>query len=234
MQRFIADASHQLRTPLAALQTQSELALRESDPNALRAAVVDLQLTTQRTSHLANQLLNHARAGEINMVSMDLSDLARNITAEMVPQALGHEMDLGYEGDKTILTMLGDEFLLSELLKNLIDNAILYNTPNTHIAVRAYQQDEQTMVLEVEDTGTGIPEAERKRVLERFYRRPGSNTEGCGLGLAIVNDIAHAHNGKVELSSASTGSGLRVRVYLPRKILKSRRVSDIVLLENFR
>ncbi|HXH02862.1 MAG TPA: sensor histidine kinase N-terminal domain-containing protein [Candidatus Competibacteraceae bacterium] len=217
MRRFIADASHQLRTPLAGLQTQTELALAETDPAALRQALMRLHAVTRRTSRLANQLLSLARAapeGGLHPQPLDLAALARERTRERVPAALARGLDLGYEGADS-LPLHGDPLLLGELLANLIDNALRYCPAGSTITVRAARVGEQAL-LEVEDDGPGIPEAERERVLERFYRIPGGPAEGCGLGLAIVKAVAERHDAALELGAGQGGRGLRVRCRFPQ------------------
>ncbi len=217
MRRFIADAAHQLRTPLAVLQTRIELARREHDAATLRQALHQLHDSVQRTTRLANQLLDHARAsadaGALDIVPLDLNELAAEVTRELVPLALKRDMDLGFEADRAV-TVQGDELLLRELLKNLIDNAIRYCPSGACITVRV-AATATGCCLEVEDDGPGIPPAERERVFDRFYRSPGTDTEGSGLGLAIVREVVRVHGGRITLGEGSEGKGLRVRVSLP-------------------
>ena len=213
LRRFIGDASHQLRTPLAALQTQIELALRETEPEALRKAIEHVQNNTHRTSRLANQLLSHARSQEINKSEFNLKDLAEEVTRQFVPLAIKRNIDLGYEGDRD-LGIRADKFLLSEVLKNLIDNAIRYSADNTAITVRTRIAG-NNVIVEVDDQGPGIPDAEIDQVFERFYRSPGSKVDGCGLGLAIVREIIESHAGKVDITNHTERDGLTVRVSLP-------------------
>ena len=213
LRRFIGDASHQLRTPLAALQTQIELAMRESDPEAFRGAISNVQKNTYRTSRLANQLLSQARTNEIKKSDIKINELAKKITREFVPVALEKNIDLGFEGSGE-LSLNVDKLLISEVLKNLIDNAIGYSPADTAITVRVYSY-EQEIVIEVEDQGRGIPESEIDRVFERFYRTSGTQVDGCGLGLAIVKDIVESHRGKIDLINRPDNKGLIARVSLP-------------------
>lgn len=215
-QRFLANAAHQLRTPLAGLQTQAELALRQTDPAELRHTLVKLHEAAARTAHLGNQLLTLARAeaGEQRpegIQSLDLADAGRE-AAERVPQALAKDIDLGFELQAA--PMLGDPLLLHEMLANLLDNAIAYTPRGGQVTVRTYVQD-GAAVLEVEDDGPGIPQAERDKVLERFYRIEGTPGQGCGLGLAIVQEIALAHAGMLEITPAKGEGGTRVTVRFP-------------------
>ncbi len=218
MQRFIADASHQLRTPLAGLQAETELALREHDPAALRQALARLLAITRRTSRLASQLLSLARAapqgGAPVLAALDLGTLAAAVTREAVPAALAKDIDLGFEGGAAA-RVDGDPLLLAELLKNLIDNALRYCPPQARITVRTRASEARSATLEVEDDGPGIAADQRERVLERFYRPPGTPGEGSGLGLAIVREIAERHGAVLTLADGAGGRGLRVRLDFP-------------------
>jgi two-component system sensor histidine kinase TctE len=222
-QRFIADAAHQLRTPIAGLRTQTELALRQTTPEDMKAVLEQLETATERMTHLVNQLLSLARAepaaDRLQVTErIDLDALARALAAEWVPRALTKNIDLGYEsydGASDACMLDGDTFLLRELLTNLIDNAIRYTQNGGHVTVRV-AANKQKIILSVEDDGLGIPEAERERVLERFYRVLGTGTEGCGLGLAIVREIAARHRGEVTLASGAGNRGTLVRVTFPR------------------
>ncbi|MDK2125367.1 sensor histidine kinase [Parachitinimonas caeni] len=206
--RFIADAAHQLRTPLAGLKSQTELALRELDnPNfdarALHARLENVETSTRRSIHLVNQLLALARAepdAPINRAPLDLSRLARDITAEAVPRALAAGLDLGLADDYPPLLVSGNEALLRELVANLIDNAIQYTPSGGHVTVRLIDQAD-TLTLQVEDNGPGIADVDKERVFERFYRVQTSG-KGCGLGLAIVKEIARRHGASLTLSDA--------------------------------
>ena len=222
-QRFIADAAHQLRTPIAGLRTQTELALRQITPADMKAALEQLKTATERMTHLVNQLLSlaHAEPAADRLQAaerIDLEALARTLAAEWVPRALTKNIDLGYETDEGAVAeceLNGDAFLLREMLTNLIDNAIRYTQEGGHITVRTAANIRQ-ITLSVEDNGAGIPEAEREHVLERFYRVLGTGTEGCGLGLAIVREIATRHGGEVSLASGAGGRGTLVQVTFPR------------------
>lgn len=221
-QRFIADAAHQLRTPIAGIRTQTELARRQTSPADVQAALAQLQTAAERTTHLVNQLLSLARAEPAaeharSMQKLDLAALAREVTTERVPQALARNIDLGYEGYEGAdgaLFITGDHFLLREMLGNLIDNAIRYTQSGGHVTVRiARVRDE--VHLAVEDNGPGIPENEREAVLERFHRVLGTGVEGAGLGLAIVHEIATQHGGRIRLLPAQDDRGTLAQVSLP-------------------
>jgi len=219
-QRFIADAAHQLRTPIAGLKTQTELALRQSQLDDVHSALRQLQTATEQSTRLVNQLLSLARAEpgakrEHAAERLDLAGVAREATTEWVPRAIARNIDLGYDGEDAAAWIEGDSFLVREMLGNLIDNAIRYTQSGGQVTVRvaAARND---VVLTVEDNGPGIPESERQRVFERFYRVLGSGAEGCGLGLAIVREIAMSHRAEATLGPGAGGQGTVVRVAFPR------------------
>ncbi|MFI4914789.1 MAG: sensor histidine kinase [Steroidobacterales bacterium] len=219
-QRFIADAAHQLRTPLAGLKTQTELALRQKDPDEVRHTLQHLNTATGQTTHLVNQLLSLARAepgaGRAqSQQPLNLSDLARDTTTEWVPRAIERNIDLGLDGTPAAAGIEGDALLIKELLGNLLDNAIRYTQPGGQVTVRVATQP-GNVLLSVEDNGPGIPAAERERVFERFHRVLGSGSEGCGLGLAIVREIAQSHNAETLLGPGAGGNGTLVTVVFPQ------------------
>ncbi|OGA53171.1 MAG: hypothetical protein A3F74_12095 [Betaproteobacteria bacterium RIFCSPLOWO2_12_FULL_62_58] len=211
-QRFIADAAHQLRTPLAGIKTQAELALRQSQPGEAQATLRQLQTATEQSTRLVNQLLSLARAEpgakrEHATGPLDIARLARDATTEWVPRALERNIDLGFDGPETGVTVEGEGFLLREMLNNLLDNAIRYTQPGGQVTVRV-APDAHRVVLSVEDTGPGVHPSERERVFERFYRVLGTGADGCGLGLAIVREIAQSHGADVSLSPGAHGGSL--------------------------
>ncbi|MDD2660929.1 MAG: sensor histidine kinase N-terminal domain-containing protein [Methylococcales bacterium] len=211
-QRFIVNAAHQLRTPLAGLKLQAERALREQDLSAMQPALRQIQNSADRMSHLTSQLLVLARSepisGGYELLPVDLCKLARNTCLDWVPKALERNMELSFECPEESLYIQGDEILLRELLANLLDNAISYGYDNGNILVKIHRQP--VPCLTVEDDGPGIPENEMDRVFERFYRIPGSLGNGCGLGLAIVKEIAELHKARFELSKSSMKGGTRI------------------------
>lgn len=216
--RFVADAAHQLRTPLTGLKTQAELGLRSTDPTAVRTSLQQIVAGTDRTAHLVNQLLSLARAEPEGQVTirrerLDLTRLARDTTADWIPRALEHGIDLGFEGTAP-LWINGDATLLRELTGNLIDNAIAYCPSGTEVTV-AVRQDGAHGLLTVTDSGPGVPEADRERVFERFHRVLGAGAEGSGLGLAIVRQIANRHGAEAVLDAGPGGRGTCVRVPFP-------------------
>ncbi|MDA8255952.1 MAG: sensor histidine kinase N-terminal domain-containing protein [Betaproteobacteria bacterium] len=219
-QRFIAQAAHQMRTPLTGLKTQTEIALSETDPAQMRLALQLIAESTDRASHLINQLLMLARAEASheklhNVVPLNLDALARSVTEDWVVRALAKRIDLGYEDCGCQLMINGVPLLLRELLTNLLDNAIKYTPSGGHVTVRT--RAERLAVIEVEDNGIGIPAEERSSVFERFYRVLGTDAEGSGLGLPIAAEIAELHQAKIDLLEGSGGHGSLFRVSFPRQ-----------------
>ncbi|WP_343672323.1 sensor histidine kinase [Paraburkholderia heleia] len=214
--RFIADAAHQMKTPLAGLRTQAELALRQNAPAEVHRSLEQIATSSEHAARLVTQLLALARAenrmsGQV-FTAVDVADVARHAVRDWVQPALAKQMDLGYEGPETAcdseeddgeaarVEVDGNPVMLREMLSNLIDNAIRYTPAGGRITVRVRPEPAAGVVhLEVEDTGMGIPGAERERVLERFYRILGRDGEGSGLGLAIVREIATMHGGTLAI-----------------------------------
>jgi len=213
--RFLNDAAHQLRTPLAGLISQTELALRETDPQALQERLRKVHSGALRSAHLVHQLLSLARSeADIQLTPFDAAGLAREVARDWTPRALQNSVDLGYEGVEH-LTLLGEKLLLREALSNLIDNALQYAGANSTVTLRVAVNavNPQQACIEVEDNGPGLAQADLARVFERFWRAseaPG----GCGLGLAIVQSIALQHGGTADVQLVRP-QGLRVRLLLP-------------------
>lgn len=221
-QRFIADAAHQLRTPVAGIKTQTELALRQSPSGEAQATLHQLHTATEQITRLTNQLLSLARAEPgtervHTTEQLDLNKLVREATTEWVPRALARNIDLGFDSSQDGVTIEGDAFLLREMLNNLLDNAVRYTQPGGQVTVHI-AQDAGNIALSIEDNGPGIPESERERVFERFYRVLGTGVEGCGLGLAIVREIAQRHGAEVSLGHGADGSGTIIRIAFPKTV----------------
>lgn len=217
--RFIADASHQLRTPLTVLKTQAELALREDNPKAMRDIVESIARTTDATVHLANRLLTLARAGhgaaEGELQPLSLVEAVRQVGLELAQEAVKKDIDLSLEAAGDV-TVRGNALLLHEMIVNLVDNAIRYTPAGGKVILRVLEGG--ASAFEVEDSGSGIPAAERERVFAPFYRAASAqavNAQGSGLGLTIVRDIAVMHRATVELSDGAQGTGLKIRVRFP-------------------
>lgn len=213
--QFIENAAHQLRTPLAGIQTQAEYALRQKPPADIAQNLSQLFQAARRASHLANQLLALARAepGAISeecFQPTDLTRLCKSTAAEWVPFALSREMDLGYEGPEGPVMIHAEPTLVKSILDNLLDNAIRHNPPGTQITV-ALEKDPHP-ALRVDDSGVGIPQPERAAVFERFHRGRTHDREGSGLGLSIVAEAARVLGAEVRLGSAPGGRGTRLTV----------------------
>jgi two-component system sensor histidine kinase TctE len=231
--RFIADAAHQLRTPLAGLQSQVEAwaqaARRIVPPGGSGSLLVPvdqvdkLRNATRRTTQLANQLLALSRAearttSDHPMEPVDLRALAGSVLETYLDRAAARRIDLGMalEGDgPESARAWGQEWLLRELLANLVDNAIKYTPEGGTITIGGGLRPGGPAWLSVEDDGPGVPEALLPRLLDRFYRVPGSTGEGTGLGLAIVDEIARVHRGRLLLGAGAEGRGLRVVMEWP-------------------
>jgi two-component system sensor histidine kinase TctE len=217
--RFISDAAHQLRTPLAGLKSQAELALKENTDPALRARLERVQQSATRSAHLVTQLLTLARAepesaSVLGRSRFDLRRMAHEVTAELVPRALKADIDLGLDEaeDAGEVAVVGNALLLREAVVNLVDNAIRYAGSGAEVTVRVQIHGTHAR-LEVEDSGVGIDPQLLPQVFERFVRATHSGS-GCGLGLAIVKEIVERHAGQVSLEARSP-HGLRARIELP-------------------
>jgi two-component system sensor histidine kinase TctE len=229
--RFLADAAHQLKTPLAGLRMQADLAQRAgASADELKKSLEQIGRSSMRATHTVNQLLSLARAESTGAVIptqvCDLVALTLEVVQDSLPRAMDRAIDLGYEGPdvgtRTAWT-IGHPTLLKELIRNLVDNAINY-TPSTEenpgiITVRLLADKfGKVVVLQVEDSGPGIPEAERDLVFLPFYRALGTEADGSGLGLPIVMEIADQHAAVVTLEEASPGKampGARFSVRFP-------------------
>ena len=201
-QRFVANAAHQLRTPLAGLQTQLELLASDPKLTADKAQIDPLLQATGRLTHLIHQLLMLAKAKPAGALAydstwVDLKNLIEQNAAQFIDQALARNIDLGFElaGAQTT----GNDRLIRELLANLIDNAVRY-TPNGGTVTVRCGSDTGIPFIEVEDNGPGIPAEERLKIFDRFYRISGSSDDGCGLGLAIVKEIVDLHGAKITIT----------------------------------
>ena len=216
---FIADAAHELRTPLAAVKLQIQLAERATDEVQRRVAFTELNQGLDRASRLVQQLLALARqepgVDAAAFKELDLLELARRVVGEQAPLAAQKGIDLGITRAEPA-TIIGDVEALRVMLENVLDNALRYTPERGRIDVSVHAAANEA-VIETSDTGPGIPEAERTRVFDRFYRREGSGVSGSGLGLAIVKNIADRHNAEVRLASSADGHGLLVVIRLPKR-----------------
>jgi two-component system, OmpR family, sensor histidine kinase TctE len=233
--RFIADAAHQMKTPLAGLRTQAELALRQDASPEVHRSLEQIATSSEHAARLVTQLLALARAenrmsGQI-FTPVDVAEVARLAVRDWVQPAIARQMDLGYEGppdadhedDGATANVDGNPVMLREMLSNLIDNAIRYTPPGGRITVRVRPEPAARAVhLEVEDTGMGIPAGERGRVVERFYRILGREGDGSGLGLAIVREIATMHGGTLAIDDNVYQQSPRLAGTLVRVTLRLR------------
>jgi two-component system, OmpR family, sensor histidine kinase TctE len=221
VRRFTADASHQMRTPLAILRTHLDLVRRlGSETPAGQSALNEVDGAINRLERLLRQLVTLARADEQNIAqpvaeNVDLNEIAFNVLSERAPQAFARDIDVQFDRFDGRAMIPGNSVLIGELLANLIDNAIRYNRAGGMVLVRTIL-DATIARVEVEDTGPGIPEAHLARVFERFYRIPMTNgPEGSGLGLAIVKALSDRLGAEIVLLPGSGGRGLRVSASFP-------------------
>lgn len=217
--QFVADTAHQLRTPLAGLLGNLEVLMREHPEEPLHDRLTAMHEGMSRLAHSANQLLSLGRADPSasltdEFVPVDLRALASRIVERHVDRSVQNGLDIGAE--VSAAETPGSPRLLEDLLGNLVDNALNYTPAGGHITVRSgvfrSAAGSAQPFLEVEDDGPGIPESERTRVRERFYRLPGSPGPGCGLGLAIVDEIARLHGADLTIEAGAGGRGTRIRV----------------------
>jgi two-component system sensor histidine kinase TctE len=216
-QRFLANAAHQLRTPLAGLQMHLELLLRRELPPEVRRELERMHTATVRASRLATQLLALAKAESAPELSkefkaVDLRTIASAAARDWAPKAMAQDIDLGFSLAPALLA--GDPMLLPQMLDNLIDNALRYTPAGGTVTVTTGSEDGAPYLC-VEDTGPGIPAAETSKVRERFYRIAGTPGEGSGLGLAIVQEVVDRHGGVLEIDARGELPGTRIRISFP-------------------
>jgi len=216
-QHFLANAAHQLRTPLAGLQMRIEQAARDPAKRMDLATIEDIRMSTQRMTHLTNQLLSLARAEAgvpVEQMSDDvaLQGLIEDLANEMMARAIRKSIDFGL--DLQPVKVNGNKVLIREMVSNLLDNALLYTPPHGKVTIET-RSTEAGAQLTIENEGPSIPDPLRQQVFERFYRLEGSPPGGCGLGLAIVREIALLHRATVSLEEPDQGAGTRVRIVFP-------------------
>jgi two-component system sensor histidine kinase TctE len=216
-QQFIANTAHQLRTPITGMQAQLDLLAAEPAAQPVKNRVQTLQEGIRQLARAANQLLTLARADPtaniaIKNQQVDLGGLVSEVVAKFIDRALQSDIDLGVDVNPAYI--VADPSLLDDLLSNLVDNALKYTPPGGRVTATAGLHNDKPFVS-VEDSGPGIPESERQRVLQRFYRMPNSAGHGSGLGLAIVDEIAALYGASVTLDSGANGRGTKVLVQFP-------------------
>ena len=213
--RFIADAAHQLRTPLAGLLAQVGFALQQNNPETSKHCMEQIYISAERISRLVSQLLTLARnepdSGKAYAKdSIELNQFVSETVQEWVPEALKKDIDLGFEGVDRPVKIFGDSLRLKEMINNLLDNAIRYTQAAGKVTARVSGNGSAT--ISVEDNGPGIPLEEREFVFERFCRVLGNEADGSGLGLAIVRDIAQAHHANISLTNGHDGKGSVIQI----------------------
>ncbi len=213
--RFVSDAAHQLRTPIAGIRAQAEAALASAQHDDAQHALVRIAQSTQTMGDLVKKLLILARVdaaeNTLHLTSMDGVEVVRAVAREWVPQALGKGVEIGFETSDVDAPMMGDALLLREMLANLIDNALRYGGTRIMLTVLVAAEG---VTWSVTDNGPGIPESQRAAVFAPFHRLSGS-VDGAGLGLTIVQRIAHLHGAVVSLDTGEGGKGLAARVKFP-------------------
>lgn len=219
-QRFIADAAHQLKTPVAGLKAQIELALADPDPQQQRRSLAQLHVSAQRLSRLVQQLLSLARnepgtLPHLRLSALDLDAFALETCMEWVPLALRRAVDLGFDASGGRVMIAGDRDRLKEMLNNLLDNAVRYSREGGRVTVAVRRSANGGAALLVSDDGPSIPVKERDRIFERFHRLLGADQEGSGLGLAIVSEIAALHGASITLEDDVDGLGNTFAVHFP-------------------
>jgi two-component system sensor histidine kinase TctE len=217
--RFVANAAHQFRTPLAALKTYIYCAKRLPSDKEMNTTLDKIDESTERMTHLSNKLLALAKAEPANRTEefshVDLNYIAADVTAGLVAEAAIMRQNLSFIGSDSPAIVYGDPHNLGELMANLIENAVFYSPVGAQIAVQIKTNERVTLL--VQDNGPGIAKDERPRVFERFYRVLGTERTGSGLGLAIVREIALAHDAEVTISEGPCGKGTTIEVSFPHQ-----------------
>lgn len=211
--RFTADAAHELRTPIAAIRAQAQVALGEADDARRTRALKNTLEGCDRATRLVEQLLTLSRLEAVTapaMAAVDLSALTQRVVAELAPKALAKNQTLEFEAAEPC-SVPGNETLLTVLVRNLVDNAVRYSPASAQVKVSVRQQAGH-VVLSVEDSGPGLAEADRNRLGERFFRVPGSSESGSGLGWSIVRRIAAVHRLDLQVETSAELGGLAIRV----------------------
>jgi two-component system, OmpR family, sensor histidine kinase QseC len=214
--RFTADAAHELKTPLAALSAQTQVALRADTTEARKQALLKVLSGVNRSAHVVQQLLTLSRMGHDNNVDHDMAPIklarqASEMAALLAPEAITKNIELELLQPDSKAKIHGNATSINILLRNLIDNAIRYSHENGFVKIDI-EENQDKVILSVIDNGPGIPESLRKRVFERFFRMMGNKTTGSGLGLGIVQQIAKLHQAEVRLLTPGSGKGLEVQI----------------------
>lgn len=217
--RFASDAAHELRTPLAALNTYTQIALRSKTQEERTEALLKVISGVNRGTHVVQQLLTLSRmvpeAAINEPIELNLNKEAAEIAAQLAPEAIAKDIELELIAPDEPTLIIGNVTAIGILIRNLVDNAIRYSPPKSTVSV-LIEKDHEHVILRVIDNGPGIPEELRERVFERFFRVIGNQATGSGLGLSIVAQITKLHNAKVTLHTAANGQGLDFRVHFPK------------------
>jgi two-component system sensor histidine kinase QseC len=220
--RFTADAAHELKTPLAALSTQTQVALRAATPEDRKQALLKVLASVNRSTHMVQQLLTLSRmdpeASFLKPEKIVLSRIATEVAALLAPEAIAKNIDLELVNPESEATILGNSTYISILIRNLVDNSIRYNHENGFVKI-SIEESNGKSILSVTDDGPGIPEDLRQRVFERFYRVIGNKTTGSGLGLGIVAQIVQLHKADIELNTPENGKGIQFRIIFNKNVL---------------
>jgi two-component system sensor histidine kinase TctE len=219
--RFISNAAHQLRTPLAGLKVQAALALRDPNLKSISPTLSQIEKSLDNATNLINKMLTLASSepgvlGDKAMLPVDLNEIARIVVRDLLARAEVKEIDLGLEESPELSVIIGIEWAVKELLSNLVENALVYSPPKSEVTVKVISKKERIELI-VDDNGPGIPVEEREKIFERFYRLPNSPKGGSGLGLSIVQEVALAHKATITISTADFGKGARFIISFPRK-----------------
>jgi two-component system sensor histidine kinase QseC len=212
--RFTADAAHELRTPLAGLKTQAQVAQRAIDTQQREQALEQILIAVDRTSHLVTQLLSLARVDATILVTapVDMLAVIKEIISELTPQALEKDIDLGLEDTAKSYIISAHRISISIMLCNLVDNAIRYTPKGGEVTIYVSNIMANKLTVMIKDTGPGIPLKQQKQVFERFYRGDNHNIQGSGLGLSIAQTVAIIHNIEIQLLDGDNGTGLCIRI----------------------
>ena len=222
-QRFAADAAHELRTPLAALKTQAQVALRSANMQERQSHLKQVIAGVDRCTHIIQQLLTLCRMGDEsitleNPTDIELEKLAAEVISQIAPSAIDKSIDIELITKGKSFTLIGNATGLYALIRNLVDNAVRYTPEGGQVKITLLEKNHY-ISIKVIDNGPGIPAELRSRVFERFFRILGNKAQGSGLGLAIVLQISKLHHGNVTLGTPENGKGLEVEVEFPKKLI---------------
>lgn len=220
-QHFAADAAHELKTPIAALKTQAQVALGTRDEAQRNITLRNVIKAADRCAHVVQQLLTLSRLESehtpIDFRPFDFTYLSKEMIADLAPQAIAKHIEIDFESHPETIFLSGNEIMLSILIRNLVDNAIRYTPPQGEIHIRL-EENAQCIILSVIDNGPGIPLEVRDKIFHRFYRLLGNEATGSGLGLAIVAKIVKIHQARISLEDPPQNSGLVVKVEFQKEL----------------